>query len=161
MGCMLVMMFLFMVIMAGAFAWYVMRTPATPVAPTPAVVPAGNLAALVAPIAAKLEHDPAKAREVYRVHAGLAEALQGPSGKRITDTRVMEAAVSALLRDAEVTGGVSVSNEIQQAVAAHLGIEWGSDGDSVGWEFKQFTAADQTKLAEITAAIAKAVGDTL
>jgi hypothetical protein len=142
----------------GAFlAWKQFR-PSTPTGPAPIVIPSGNLDSLVAPIRQKLAYDPAKAAKVFRAYSGFRDALAGPSGQRVIDTRVFAAVTAALLTDIDAGGGTPIGRDIDQAVAAHLGITWGRDkpGEPEGWEFRKFTPADVGRLVEITGAIAVA-----
>ncbi|MEM1225976.1 MAG: hypothetical protein AAGJ40_09765 [Planctomycetota bacterium] len=154
---MMLVMFMMMTAMGGFIAWQHFKSPAQ-VPVTPVVVPAGNVDALVAPITAKLSYEPAKAEAVRKAFRGYSEALKGASGARITDSRVLNTVNQAFATDLGLSGGVSVGNEISAAIAAHLGIEWGSDGpgEESGYEFTTFDESDIAKLVEITGAIARA-----
>jgi hypothetical protein len=158
----MLLMFICMMFMGGYLIYQNTRTPAAPAVPVD-VVPVGDLTALVAPIKAKLEYDPIKAEAVRDAYAGFGEAVAGASGKRVTDSRVLESVQSAFLTDIAAKGGVSVGMEIDKAIAGHLGISWGSDGpgEESGYEFKVFGEAEQVKLAEILNAISKAAGESL
>lgn len=167
-GCAVAMMFIVIIVLCGVVGWLLVRTQATPgqhpvPTPAPVVVPAVNLDAIVAPLKTKLSYDPEKAKVVYRLYSGFSEALAGKSGDRIVDTRVLENVTQAYLSDANAMGGTPIGREIDEAIAAHLGIGWGSDapGEAAGWEFKAFTPGDRAKLVEITNAIANAAKETL
>lgn len=146
----------------GIFAWKKIQEidRPTPVAP---VTPTVNLDALVKPIANKLAYAPDKAMKVRDAYLGFAEALQTKSADRVKDTRIFAAIQSAFLQDIDAGGEPAVGKEIDQAFAAHLGLQWGSDGpgEAAGWSFKSFTQTDITKLTEVAKAIGEAAGGTL
>jgi hypothetical protein len=166
-GCLIFLMGLCLIGLTSFVVWDRLSrdkspAPAPPVAPV--VTPAGPvLDGLVAPIRQKLAYEPEKARKVFAAYSGLRDAIQGPSGQRVTDTRIFAAVTSALLTDIDAGGGTPIGRDIDQAVASHLGISWGRDSASTaeGWEFKQFADADRVKLVEVLGAIAKAAEDTL
>lgn len=168
MGCvvpMMAAMMLFMLVgfgVGGYLLWQANRTPAPPV-PAPNVVPVNpSLDALTNPIKQKLAYDPAKAKKAFAAYAGFRDAMMGPSGRRVTDTRVFASVHSALLQDVDAGGGTPIGRDIDQAIASHLGISWGRDTDGKeGWEFKSFNDSDRMRLAEILGAISSAAESTL
>jgi hypothetical protein len=123
--------------------------------PVPVVVPINNLAAFTAPIAAKLATDRDKAAIVADAYLGLAVAIAGKTGERITSSRIFETAHAAFLTDLDAMGGVAVGAEIDQAIGSYLGMTK-TTGTDAGWEPIAFDASHRVKLVEITAAIAEA-----
>lgn len=164
-GCLVVILFGLVLLLGGWLAWDKAIRPAIWPAPAPAPVPdirpAPGLQSLTAPIAQKLSHQPEKARAVWKAYSGFSEALDGPSGERVENTRTFASVSQALLKDIDAGGGTPIGREIDEAVAEHLGIEWGRDDGEEGWEFKSFDDRDRDKLVEITAAIAAAAEGTL
>ena len=158
--------FVLTLVVLALLAWLVIdkvtaeRTPPTP---SPVVVPAAELSALTDPIREKLAYDPAKARVVRDVYAGFRDALAGPSGKRVTGSRVLEQVQAALLEDLDTNSGVTVGAEIDAAIGGHLGIERSEDEETgeEGWEPKTFSDADRKKLVEIVGAISRAAEEAL
>lgn len=165
-GCLIALVLVVILVgfpVGGYFVYKAINASTRPDAVVPVVTPVTNLAAITKPIADKLAYDPAKASEVFKAYSGFAEALKTKSADRIKDTRVLAAVQSAFLTDIDSSMTTPVGKEIDQAIAAHLGLGWGSDGpgDAAGWEFKTFTDADVKKLAEILQAIADAAETAL
>ncbi len=130
--------------------------------PAPVVVPSGEAARMAEPVAERLAYQPEKARAVWKAYSGLRDAIDGASGQRVADTRVLAAVTKALLEDVDAGGGEPVGRQIDEAVAGYLGIGWGADEDGTeGWEFKKFSDADRQKLVEILDAIATAAEGVL
>lgn len=166
-GCVIVAIFLIFTlsfaVFAGAMAWRVFATPnnvpavvpVTPVTPAP-VIPNLSLDALVEPIKAKLAYDPAKAFEVQKNYAGMADAIEGVSGARVSDTRILETVMQAYLTDLNDMGGTPVGAEIDIAVGQALGLDKSTDPKDLGWSYKTFDPSDRAKLVAIFRAIASA-----
>jgi hypothetical protein len=155
-GCMIPIMFFMMMGMMAFMVWDRSQSPATPVAPV--VVPVADLSAFTAPITAKLATDQAKAARVESAYIGLRDALAGPAGQRVTDSRIFESVSRAFLTDLDAKGGVSVGTEIDNAIGAYLGMTKSTEGTETGWEPMQFDAVTRSKLIAIVGAIATAVG---
>ena len=166
-GCAIVGIFLILTLSFGMFAaamaWQVFAKPAaalvvvpvTPVGPVP-VIPNASLDALVAPIKTKLAYDPAKAFEVQKNYAGMADAIEGASGSRVSDTRILETVMQAYLTDLNDMGGTPVGAEIDTAVGQALGLDKSTDPKDPGWSYRAFDASDRAKLVAIFRAIATA-----
>ncbi|MEL6895360.1 MAG: hypothetical protein AAFP90_04585 [Planctomycetota bacterium] len=159
-GCLLVIVLL-IVVVQGVFIAKMML--ASPTDPSPVVKPDSPLADVVEPIRNKLSYDPAKARVVWKTYSGFADALDGPSGARMVNTRVLASVQSSLLKDLDTAGGTKVGKEIDAAIGRHVGITSSAadDNDSAGWEFKAFDDDDRRELVEICKAIASAAEGTL
>lgn len=138
------------------------RTPPSP-APAPVVAPSSDLRVHTDPIKQKLAYDPAKARIVRDAYAGFRDALAGPSGKRVSDSRVLETVQKSFLEDLQTNTGTSVGAEIDAAIGGYLGIERSKDEKTgeEGWEPKSFDDSDRKKLAEIVGAISRAAEESL
>lgn len=155
--------FLVFITVAGLFVYeryFRGGSSVTPPAPTPVVIPAGDLAELVTPIKEALAQDPAKALIVSRAYTGFKDALEGPSGKRVADSRILELVQGSILEDLDTAKGTMVGRQIDEAIAGHLGIEWKDDSSGKGWEPKTFNDADRRKLIEVIGAIAKAAEES-
>lgn len=153
-GCTQPLMFAMLVAMMAFLIWDRTR-PVTVVPAVPAVVPVvNNLATFTEPIRVKLATDKAKAAVVADTYAGMRDALAGPSGARVTDSRIFETFSQATLTDLDTKGGVAVGAEIDTAIGTYLGMTKSSDPKEPGWTPIQFDAATRTKLVEIVGAIA-------
>lgn len=155
-GCLVVIVIALLMLVIGWMAYRELgggSQPAPPPGPAPA--PQVDLRSYTQPIAAKLAYDPAKAERVRDVYAGFRDALAGPSGKRMTDSRVLKQVQSAMLTDLDTKGGQSVGAEIDQAIGGYLGITKNTDKEG-GWEPKAFDDDDRRKLVEIVGAISQA-----
>jgi hypothetical protein len=153
-GCMQPLMFVMIIAMMGFLIWDRSR-PVTVVPAVPVVVPViNNLAAYTDPIRLKLATDKAKAAIVADTYAGMRDALAGPSGARVTDSRIFETFSRATLSDLDTKGGIAVGAEIDTAIGSYLGMTKSSDPKEPGWTPMQFDAATRAKLVEIVGAIA-------
>jgi hypothetical protein len=151
-GCTQPLMFA-MVIAMFAFIVWDRRQPVA--APTPVVAPVvNNLAAFTDPIRVKLATDKAKAAVVADTYTGMRDALSGPSGARVTDSRIFETFSRATLTDLDTKGGVAVGAEIDAAIGGYLGMTKSTDPKETGWNPIQFDGATRAKLVEIVGAIA-------
>jgi hypothetical protein len=153
-GCMQPLMFVMIIAMMGFLIWDRSR-PVTVVPAVPVAVPVvNNLAAYTDPIRLKLATDKAKAAIVADTYAGMRDALSGPSGARVTDSRIFETFSRATLTDLDTKGGIAVGAEIDTAIGSYLGMTKSSDPKEPGWTPMQFDAATRAKLVEIVGAIA-------
>lgn len=153
-GCTQPIMFAIIVAMFGFMIWDRSR-PVTVVPAVPVVSPVvNNLAAYTEPIRLKLATDKAKAAIVADTYAGMRDALAGPSGARVTDSRIFETFSQATLTDLDTKGGVAVGAEIDAAIGGYLGMTKSVDLKEPGWNPIQFDAATRAKLVKIVGAIA-------
>ncbi len=154
-GCMIPIMFAMMIGMFGFLIWD--RTQASVVAPVaPVVTPVGpvvDLTAYMIPLRTKLSVDPAKAAVVADVYKGFADAMAGPSGARVTDSRVFEMVSRAVLIDLQTSGGVVVGEEIDAAIGSYLGMRRSTDPKEPGWDPMTFDTTHRAKLIEMLRAI--------
>ena len=124
--------------------------------PAPVVTPvSGDLSALLAPLRSKLASDRAKSAVVADAYTGLADALRGPSGKRITNSRIYETVSRGFLTDVDARGGVAVGGDIDAAIAAWIGSSRSTNPDDPGYEAVTIDDAKRARLIEVVAAIAR------
>ncbi|MGV3484783.1 MAG: hypothetical protein ACO1RT_10230 [Planctomycetaceae bacterium] len=146
-------------VMCGFTIWMALRPQVAPQplpAPVPVVVPGVGLSAYTAPIKAKLATDRTKAAMVADAYLGLRDALAGPSGQRVTDSRVYESVSRAFLTDLDTRAGVQVGAEIDAAIASYLGMGKSIDPKDPGYDVTPIDHAKRAKLIEIVGAIAAA-----
>lgn len=151
-GCMTPIMFFMMLAMMVFLVYDRTRPVAQPTIPV--VVPA--TVADLSLLKTKLASDKAKAAIVADAYTGLRDALAGPSGQRVTDSRVFELVSRAFLTDLDARGGVAVGTEIDAAIGAYLGMVKSNDLNDPGWEPMQFDSVKRARLVEIVGAIAYA-----
>lgn len=158
-GCLIavaVVVFLLLSVAVAVLLYRDFKRSNTPPQPAPVVTPvSGDLSALLAPLRSKLASDRAKAAVVADAYTGLADALRGPSGKRITNTRIYETVSRGFLTDVDARGGVAVGGDIDAAIAAWIGSSRSTDPKDPGYEAVTIDDSKRARLIEVVAAIAR------
>lgn len=158
-GCLVPVLFAVVAVLMIAVAVMLYRDfkrSNTPPQPAPVVMPVSvDLSHLLAPLRSKLAGDRAKSAVVADAYTGLADALRGPSGKRITNSRIYETVSRGFLTDVDARGGVSVGGDIDAAIAAWIGSSRSTDPKDPGYEAVTIDDSKRARLIEVVAAIAR------